>query len=579
MICKRCYVLSVLLLAALMLAGCDPASLPVVGEDGAPVSAGKYEAAPRTGQATPFVDQQYIVVFKDEVAAAGVRTLADQLAAAQGGQVLRTYRHALRGFAAALSDEAAQALKQHPDVAFVQPDQVVYALDAQPGATWGLDRIDQRNRPLDDSYTFEATGAGVRAFVIDTGIRTTHLDFGARASAGFDAVGDGRNGEDCHGHGTHVAGTLGSSTYGVAKGVSLVAVRVLNCSGFGSTSNVVAGIDYVAQQKQSNPATPMVANMSLGGGANPALDDAVRNAVAAGVTFAVAAGNSNTDACTFSPARVAEALTAGASTSDDARASYSNHGTCVDLFAPGSAITSTYYASDTATATFNGTSMASPHVAGVAALYLEQHPAAATTEVFDAVIAYATPGVLTGMRGGSPNLLLFSLFDAGEPPPNFPPQADFTHAANAQKVTFTDHSSDRDGAVVAWSWDFGDGKTSTHQHAMHLYGAEGTYSVTLTVTDDDGATGSKAMLVTVNGPIDPTIALSASRRGGRKVDLSWHGATSTLVDIHRNGARIATTDNDEAYTDKPTGKLKGTFTYQVCEAGTNVCSNESSVQF
>lgn len=241
------------------------------------------------------------------------------------------------------------------------------------------------------------------AYIVDTGILYSHSEFGGRASFGFDAFGG--NGADCHGHGTHVSGTVGGSTYGVAKNVALVAVRVLDCSGSGTTSGVIAGVDWV----KAHHTASSVANMSLGGGASTALDTAVANSIASGVTYAIAAGNSNRDACKFSPARVASAITVGATTSTDARASYSNYGSCLDLFAPGSSITSSWNSSSTATNTISGTSMATPHVAGVAALYLEAHPGATPLAVRNAIVGGATPNKVTSAGRNSPNLLLYSL--------------------------------------------------------------------------------------------------------------------------------------------------------------------------
>jgi subtilisin family serine protease len=353
----------------------------------------------------------YIVVLDNVAAgepgeASQARQVADVLVAAYGGRMKALYRHALNGYAAEMTEDEALALSEDPRVQFVEEDQEYTINTTQSGATWGLDRIDQRSRPLNGTYVYNWTGSGVRAYVIDTGIRTTHTQFGGRAAVSADFVGDGRNGQDCNGHGTHVAGTIGGSTYGVAKSVSLRAVRVLNCSGSGTTSGVISGVNWVA----ANRVLPAVANMSLGGGASSALDTAVNNAINAGVVFAVAAGNENQNACNVSPARTAAAITVGSTTSTDARSSFSNFGTCVDIFAPGSSITSAWATSDTATNTISGTSMATPHVAGVAALYLQGHASSSPATVRNAIVNGATTNVITGAGTGSPNRLLYSLF-------------------------------------------------------------------------------------------------------------------------------------------------------------------------
>jgi subtilisin family serine protease len=295
-------------------------------------------------------------------------------------------------------------------VAYVEPDRVMRTMVTQTGATWGLDRVDQRSRPLSGTFTYTNTGAGVRAYIIDTGIRFDHAQFGGRATSGFDAV-DGGAADDCNGHGTHVAGTVGGSSYGVAKGVSLVAVRVLACDGSGSTAGVIAGIDWVT----ANRVLPAVANMSLGGGASAALDAAVRRSIAAGVTYAIAAGNGifgifAANACNYSPSRVTEGLIVSATNNTDAKQSWANYGTCVDLFAPGIGITSAWHTSTTATNTISGTSMATPHVAGVAALYLQGNPGATPAAVQSAINAAATTGVVRSPGSGSPNRLLFTSY-------------------------------------------------------------------------------------------------------------------------------------------------------------------------
>lgn len=351
----------------------------------------------------------YIVVLHQ--GAAFSPDIAQQKVDAVGGKLNFTYTAALQGFAAELSDVAVSSLRADPDVAFIEQDQTVTIVDTQPNATWGLDRIDQRNRPLNGTYVYNQTGAGVHAYIIDTGIRSSHNEFSGRVGNGYDVI-DGGAPDDCNGHGTHVAGTVGGTTYGVAKQVTLHAVRVLNCSGSGSNSGVIAGVDWVTQNR-SNPA---VANMSLGGGASSALDNAVANSISSGVTYAVAAGNDNANACNYSPARTASAITVGSTTSSDARSSFSNYGSCLDIFAPGSSITAAWYTSNSATNTISGTSMASPHVAGVAALYLQANPGASPNSVRNAIVNGGTTGVVSNPGSGSPNILLYSLIAGGGGP-------------------------------------------------------------------------------------------------------------------------------------------------------------------
>jgi subtilisin family serine protease len=330
-----------------------------------------------------------------------------------GGSVGFVYRNALKGYSITLPAAAAAALARLPGVESVVADGIATTMTTSSGAAWGIDRIDQRALPLSTTFSYTNTGAGVKAYIIDTGIRATHTQFGGRVLQGTDKVDNALPAADCNGHGTHVAGTVGGSAYGVAKTVTLVAVRVLNCSGSGAWSQVIAGIDWVTGDHQAGQ--PAVANMSLGGGANSAVDTAVQNSIADGVTYGIAAGNGNwggigQNACNSSPARVAQAITVGATNSTDTKASWSNYGSCVDLFAPGVNITSAWATSDTATNTISGTSMATPHVVGVAALYLQSNKSASPATVAGALSGNATNGVVKSAGSNSPNKLLFTSY-------------------------------------------------------------------------------------------------------------------------------------------------------------------------
>ncbi|KIE85813.1 serine protease [Acinetobacter pittii] len=358
-----------------------------------------------SSEAKGIIKNQYIVILNKDVGSSN--EFAQGIAKQHGGRVLQTYDAVLKGFAIYLPDVAGtafvEAMKKNPKVVSVENDTIM-KIDAttQSNPDWGLDRIDQKNLPLDSAYSYSQTGSGTTAYIVDTGILSTHQQFSGRVLSGYTAISDGNGTSDCHGHGTHVAGTVGGSTYGVAKNVSLVPIRILGCDGSGASSNVIAGLDWILK----NGKKPAVVNMSLGGEANASLDSAVENLFNNGYVMVVAAGNSNTDACSSSPARVSKAITVAATDSTDARASYSNYGSCVDIFAPGSQINSSWIGSNTATKVLNGTSMATPHVAGVVAEMLQSTPTATPQTISTNLLNQASNNVVKN-PSGSPNRLLY----------------------------------------------------------------------------------------------------------------------------------------------------------------------------
>jgi PKD repeat protein len=541
-----------------------------------PQAAGPEDAEPVPVHYAPTngIAGQYIVVFAEgeHVPPGLARRLVDQ----HGGELEFEYSEALNGFAARLPEQALEGIRRNPHVALIEQDvEVATAQTIQASPPWGLDRIDQRALPLDKAYGYTHTGGDVTAYIVDTGILYAHEEFGGRAVPGYDGISDGQNGNDCNGHGTQVAGVVGGAINGVAKDVRLVSVRVVACNGSGSVSGVIAGLDWIAKNNRG----PAVANISLASGRSDAFNSAVRTLIQAGVQTSVAAGNFDEDACLRSPASTLEAVTVGATTSTDTRASFSSWGPCVDVFAPGYGIKSAWISSTTAEAFGGGTSMAAPHAAGVMALWLQANPALTPTQLHDMVLASSTKGVVTDAKSANADVLHSQ---SGTSPPSAPPTASFTtncagltcsfdastssgggsaiahydwtfgdgagdsgvttshsyaaagsytvslsvtntqgatgHATRTVSVSaanqspaasftfacssltcdFIDHSTDADGSVVAWSWSFGDGTTSATRHPSHVFATDGTYAVTLTATDDAGATASTTQSVTVS---------------------------------------------------------------------------------
>ena len=466
--------------------------------------AGPAQAAPDRDRPAPLlgaanrtaIDGSWIVVLEGRAGRAQAGDVVDQ-ARDVGATRVDRFSAAIDGFSARMPDRAVEQLRQNPHVAWIEADQRISTDATQSPATWGLDRVDQRTLPLTNAYTYNATGSGVTAYIIDTGILASHNEFGGRVGSGYTAINDGRGTTDCNGHGTHVAGTVGGTTYGVAKQVSLRPVRVLDCTGNGTTSGVIAGVDWVTTHHSAG--APAVANMSLGGGISSALDTAVNNSIADGVTYAVAAGNESTNACNGSPSRVGAALTVGSTTSSDARSSFSNYGSCLDLFAPGSSITSAWYTGNSATNTISGTSMATPHVAGVAALYLQGSPSASPATVSDAVVSTATTGVVSSPGTGSPNRMLYSLLTGGgtTPPPtggNLLANPGFesgavSWSATSGVITNDPNAPARTGSWKAWLNGYGTTTTDTASQNVTIPAASSaTLSFHLYITSAETTT-------------------------------------------------------------------------------------------
>ncbi|MEP7381062.1 MAG: S8 family serine peptidase [Gemmatimonadota bacterium] len=488
---------------------------------------------------TQLVPNEYIVILRD-----GARSDLNGAVAqvsANGGKLLARYDHVFRGYAARLSSDQLTMVRQNPEVLLVQPNGIVTISGTQaPTPSWGLDRIDQRNLPLDNSFTYGNDGTGVHEYTIDTGILLTHSDFAGRVGNGFDAITSGGTANDCNGHGSHVTGTAAGTTYGIAKKATVHPVRVLDCSGSGSFAQVIAGMNWVT----ANRIQPAVANMSLGGGKDVATNMAADSMVRKGnVALAVASGNSSANACNSSPASAPLPLTVNATTIGDARASFSNFGTCTDLFAPGVNITSDWIGSNNATNTISGTSMATPHVTGALALYRAANPGMTAEQIFTKLLADATPNKVTNPGTGSPNKLLYigNLGGGPPPPPNQPPVAGFTWNCSANpngtfRCDFDGSNSTDDNGVTAYLWQSA-GKPDKSGVTNNWRFDAGTYDVTLTVTDAGGLSNSITKSITVGGPPPPppptnvapvaAFSYSCTVRPNGKSRCAFDGSSST----------------------------------------------------
>ncbi|MCP3144977.1 S8 family serine peptidase [Pyxidicoccus xibeiensis] len=511
------------------------------------------------------VPNEYIVVLRDstqEVRQQGAANIARELVSLNGGKVLRTYEHTIHGFLANMSEVEVRGLLTDPRVAYVQENGLLRVSATQTNATWGIDRIDQRDLPRNSTYTYNVDGTGAHAYILDSGIRLGHTEFTGRIGNGYDFIDNDSDPTDCHGHGTHVAGTVGGTTWGVAKKVTLHGVRVLDCTGYGSDAQVIGGMDWVA----ANHIKPAVANMSLGDVAIPAIDDATERLIAAGVTTVVSAGNESDNACDYSPARAPSAITVGSTTSSDSRSSFSNYGTCVDIFAPGSSITSSSNSGNTSSTSMSGTSMSSPHVAGAAALYLSANPTATPAQVRDALVNNATPNKVTSPGTGSPNRLLYTSFITGGGSDTTPPTTSITSPAGGATLsgtaTLSASAADNVGvsrvefyagtallgtataAPYAFSWNTTTVANGTYALTTKAYDAANNVgtSATVSVTVNNG-TGSCSISeqllanagfesgntgwTTSSGVIDNTTSGSAPRTGTYKAWLNGYGTTRT----------------------------------------------------
>ncbi|MFN6965127.1 MAG: S8 family serine peptidase [Pyrinomonadaceae bacterium] len=509
------------------------------------------------------VPNRYIILLDEETTGAAalepeVEAQGLYLVSLYGGSVKTVFSSAVKGFVAEMSAEEAKAMAADPSIRSIEEDGYISITATQTGAPWNLDRVDQRNRPIDTQYSYSSAGAGVHAYVIDTGIRPTHVEFGGRASISVDFVGDGQNGFDCNGHGTHVAGTIGAATWGVAKNVYLHGVRVMQCDGNGQISNLISGINWVT----TNAVRPAVANISVAAaGSSPALETALTNSINSGIVYSVASGNGNYDACNFTPARTPAAITVGASDPNDVRALYSNYGSCVDLFAPGHQIISTWSSSDTATNTLGGSSMAAPMVAGAAAIYLSANPTASAATVTQVIRSTATTGVLTTNNAASPNLLLYTWLSSTSPTPTPTPTATPTPTPTATPTptpTATPTPSPTPSSARVTVKKRLQNSTSTSSTAAFPFSATRLAAATFTLVDNTTyqdanvqAFGSSNPIIVTESPVDgyrlTSIDCTQTLNGTTTAaDASLDLANKTASIVAQPGADILCT-----YTSEP----------------------------